>query len=136
MAKLKGKQNYELLFIISPTLGDEEKENLLTRVRGYLDLAESQVFTFKSWGMRRLAYTLKGQKEGEYYLVQYAMATEKVTEFRRSLILAEGILREMVIRVEDEFPPEKPARSSRPVVIPVFDDDANDGDGILDDDED
>jgi small subunit ribosomal protein S6 len=136
LAKQK-KNNYELLFIINPTLSEEDKENLLNRVKGYLEQADGEIFSFKSWGLRRLAYTLKNQKEGQYYLVQCAMTTEKVSEFRRSLTLAEGVLREMVIRVDEEFPPEKPERSPKPVAIPTFEEeeDASDDD-IFDDDED
>ncbi len=135
MAKKSSKQNYELLFIINPSLSEEDKESLLARVQGYLEQAESQVVSFKNWGLRRLAYTLKGQKEGQYYLVNFAMPPEKMSDFRRNLILAEGILREMVIRVEGEFPPDKPARSPKLDAIPVFDDDSSDED-ILDDEED
>jgi small subunit ribosomal protein S6 len=136
LAKQK-KQNYELLFIINPTLSEEDKESLLNRVKGYLEQADGEVFSFKSWGLRRLAYTIKNQKEGQYYLVQCAMTPEKVSEFRRSLILAEGVLREMVIRVDEEFPPEKPERSPKPEAVPAFDEDEDDGgeDDISDDED-
>ena len=139
MAKQK-KHNYELLFVINPTLSEEDKETLLNRVKGYLEQADGEIFSFKSWGLRRLAYTIKNQKEGQYYLVQCAMTTEKVSEFRRSLTLAEGVLREMVIRVDEAFQPEEPERSPKPEAIPTFEEeeeeeDASDDDN-LDDDED
>jgi len=133
LAKQK-KNNYELLFVINPTLSEEDKESLLNRVKGYLEQAGAEVLSFKSWGLRRLAYTLKNQKEGQYYLVQCAMLTEKMSEFRRSLTLAEGVLREMVIRVDEEFPPEKPERSPRPEAIPTFDEEDVSDDGFDDED--
>jgi hypothetical protein len=61
------------------------------------------VYSFKSWGIRRLAYTLKGCKEGHYYLVQFTMPTENVAGFRRSLLLAEGVLREILTLADEEF---------------------------------
>ena len=134
MAKQK-KNNYELLFIVNPTLSEEDKENLLNRVKGYLAQADADVLSFKSWGLRRLAYTLKNQKEGQYYLVQCAMVPEKVSEFRRSLTLAEGVLREMVIRVDEEFPPEKPERGPKPEAIPMFDEEDVSDDDIFDDED-
>jgi small subunit ribosomal protein S6 len=134
LAKQK-KNHYELLFIINPTLSEEDKENLLNRVKGYLEQADGEVFSFKSWGLRRLAYTLKNQSEGQYYLVQCAMTTEKVSEFRRSLTLAEGILREMVIRVDEEFPPETLERSSKPAAIPIVEEDDGDDDTINDEED-
>ncbi len=135
MAKQGVKQNYELLFIINPALGEEDKENLLTRVKGYLEQGEAQIVSFKNWGLRRLAYTLKGQKEGLYYLVNFTMAPEKVTDFRHNLILAEGILREMIIRIDGDFPPDKPQYSPKLDAIPLFDDEGRD-DGIDDEEED
>jgi len=129
------KHNYELLFVIDPTLSEEDKENLLNRVKGYLEQADGEVFSFKSWGLRRLAYAINNQKEGQYYLVQCAMTAGKVSEFRRSLSLAEGILREMVIRIDEEFQPEKPERPPKPEKVPVSDDDPND-DTSDDEDED
>jgi len=135
LAKQK-KNNYELLFIIDPTLSEEDKESLLDRVKGYLEQADGEVFSFKSWGLRRLAYTIKNQNEGQYYLVQCAMATEKVSEFRRSLTLAEGVLREIVIRVEEEFTPEKPEHSPKPEDIAPSEEDDDDSDDDTIDDED
>jgi len=96
-------RSYELLFIINPELGEEDSEALLTRVRGYLEQVGGVVFSFKSWGIRRLAYSLKGCKEGHYYLVQFTMPTENVAGFRRSLLLAEGVLREIVTLSDEEF---------------------------------
>jgi len=120
---------------VNPTLSEEDKENLLNRVKGYLAQADADVLSFKSWGLRRLAYTLKNQKEGQYYLVQCAMVPEKVSEFRRSLTLAEGVLREMVIRVDEEFPPEKPERGPKPEAIPMFDEEDVSDDDIFDDED-
>ena len=90
------KRNYELMFIVNPELNELERESLLERVQGYLDRAEAEVFSFKSWGLRRLAYTLNGQREGHYFLVQFAALPENISALERSLMLAEGILRQMV----------------------------------------
>ena len=97
------KRSYELMFIVNPELSEEENESLLERVRGYLEQAGSQIYSFKSWGIRRLAYALKGFREGHYYLVHLTMPTENVAGFRRSLLLAEGILREIVTLSNEEF---------------------------------
>jgi len=135
LAKHK-KHNYELLFVIDPTLSEEDKETLLNRVKGYLEQADGEISSFKSWGLRRLAYTIKNHKEGQYYLVQCAMTPEKVSEFRRSLTLAEGVLRELVIRVYEEFPPEKPERSPKPETAPTLEEDEDAGDDDISDEED
>ena len=124
LANISRIRSYELLFIIDPELGEEDSENLLARVRGYLEQAGGVVFSFKSWGIRRLAYSLKGCKEGHYYLVQFTMPTENVAGFRRSLLLAEGVLREIVTLADEEFvgepladKVEAPAAVEAPVAV-------------------
>jgi small subunit ribosomal protein S6 len=99
------------MFILSPELSEEEVENLLERIRGYLAEAEGQVFSEESWGLRRLAYSIQDHREGRYYLVHCTMNPLKVTEFERQLVLLEGLLRELVTRFEGEFAKKKPLTS-------------------------
>ena len=121
MVNKNRKRSYELMFIVNPELNEEEHESLLERVQGYLRQAGSQIFSFKSWGIRRLAYSLKGCKEGHYYLVHFTMPTENVAGFRRSLLLAEGILREIVTLSDEEFVGEPLAEKveEAPVEAPI-----------------
>jgi len=97
-------RNYELMFIVSPELGEEALEAVLDRVQRYLETAEAQVVSRKGWGLRRLAYTLKGQREGRYYLVLFTAATSVINELDRNLRLIEGVLRHMITRMETEMP--------------------------------
>jgi small subunit ribosomal protein S6 len=92
-------RNYELMLVVSTELDEEALDTLLQRVQRYLDTAEAQVFSFRSWGTRRLAYIIKGQKEGRYYLVHFAVDTQAIDRLDRNLRLAEGILRHMITRM-------------------------------------
>lgn len=92
-------RNYELMLIVSTELDEEALDTLLQRVQRYLDTVEAQVFSFRSWGTRRLAYTIKGQREGRYYLVHFAADTQVIDRLERNLRLAEGILRHMITQM-------------------------------------
>jgi len=108
---------YELMFILNPELAEDEQESYLQRVRGYLGEAEATIYSFKEWGLRRLAYTIQGHREGRYYLVHFSMDTQGLSQFERSLLLlSEGILRELITRPPDDFVPEveKPATATPP----------------------
>ena len=93
-------RTYELMFILSSELNEEETEAMEERIRGYLENAEAEVFDFKDVGLRRLAYTIKGQKEGRYYLAHFKMNPQRVKEFEQSLQLLEVVLRELITRVD------------------------------------
>ncbi len=94
-------RNYELLFIVSPELTEESLEALLNRVQNYLLEAGAAISEFRNWGTRRLAYTIKGFRDGRYYLARFAMPTSTIKDFERRLLLLEGVLRELIILVED-----------------------------------
>ncbi len=108
-------RNYELMFIVSPELDEEALDSLLQRVQQYLENAETQVFSRKAWGLRRLAYTLKGQREGRYFLVLFAARPDIINELDRNLRVNEGILRHLITRAEGV---EGPKSSEEPVEEP------------------
>lgn len=92
------------MFIVSPALDEAATEALLERVRGYLAQAKATLIKFETWGLRRLAYPIQHQKEGRYYLVHFAAEPRAVKEFERNLLLAEGILRELIVRLDEAAP--------------------------------
>ncbi|MBN1486126.1 MAG: 30S ribosomal protein S6 [Anaerolineae bacterium] len=97
-------RNYELMFILNPGLNEEETEVVLQKIRGYLDEGNGEVLYFESWGLRKMAYTIKNHREGRYYLMQFTMETLKVKEFERNLLLLEDIVREQIIRMDNKMP--------------------------------
>ncbi len=109
-------RNYELMFVVSPELDGEALDAVLQRVQRYLGSAEAQVVSFKSWGLRRLAYVLNGQREGRYYLVLFTANSLAISDLDRSLRLVEGVMRHVMTRMETEMPEptEEELRKSTP----------------------
>lgn len=114
------KRNYELMFIVNSELKEEETEALLERIRGYLVDAGGDVTFSDNWGMRRLAYVIKGHREGHYYLTRFSMDSSEIKEFERRLQMSEGVLRTLIVRLDGkavgkvtlQSSPESPAPSS------------------------
>ena len=50
--------NYEVMFIIDPTLEDEKKDAAVERVKGII-AAEGEVGNVDVWGLRKLAYPIQ-----------------------------------------------------------------------------
>lgn len=97
-------RNYELMLVVSAELDEDALDLVLQRVQRYLESVEAQVVSFKSWGLRRLAYTVKGEREGRYYLVHFSAGSQVIPELDGDLRLVEGVLRHLITRMEAPMP--------------------------------
>lgn len=99
MAKVSG--NYEVLYVLSPALGEEETAALVARFK---ELAEGRgsVSEVDEWGKRRLAYPIKNHMgkpvtEGYYVLMTFTAAAALPAELDRIFRITEGVLRSMIV---------------------------------------
>ena len=94
MAKLSA--NYEVLYIIDPTLGEEETAALVARFK---ELAEGHgtVTEVDEWGKRKLAYLIDDKDEGYYVLMTFESKTDFPAELTRIYNITDGIIRAIVV---------------------------------------
>ncbi|MGI6078529.1 MAG: 30S ribosomal protein S6 [Fastidiosipilaceae bacterium] len=93
-------REYELVYILNPTIGEEEQAALNDRINNLVE-ANGTVVSVDDWGNRRLAYEIQDLKEGHYYLVNFTAETDGPREIERILRILDGILRFLIIRKED-----------------------------------
>ncbi len=53
-----------------------------------------------NWGKRRMAYLIRKQREGQYYLVVAEMPSSATNELERNLRFLEPVMRHMITVVE------------------------------------
>ena len=93
---------YEVAYILDPGLSEEEITANVTR---YVDIAKSagaEVKEPERWERRRLAYPIKDKREGVYVFMQMKASKEAVAEVSRVLKLADPVLRQMAIRLDED----------------------------------
>ena len=98
MAKTTGK--YEALYIINPTLGEEETTALVEKFKAMVE-AEGTVANIDLWGKRRLAYPIEDLSEGYYVLMNFESKPEFPAELERVMKITEGIMRCLTTSVEE-----------------------------------
>jgi small subunit ribosomal protein S6 len=114
-------RNYELVFIVHPEVDDEGLTAAIETVKGLVERNEGQVTQVNQWGLRRLAYPIQNQWEGQYVLMNINMPPGGIAELERSLGLAEQVIRHLVVRLDEseapvgKEPAEETAESSEPV---------------------
>ena len=99
--KVEDKQlrDYELVFIISPEVGDEALEATVDSVSQFVTGKGGIISSVERWGKRKLAYPLKRFLEGTYVLTRFKMKPIWSKELEANLQISEDILRHLLIKL-------------------------------------
>ena len=97
MAKVTGK--YETLFIVNPSLGDEETAAVVDKFKSLIE-ANGSVEKVDDWGKRRLAYPINDLMEGYYTLIEFTSVPTFPAELDRKYKIDDNIMRSMIIAQE------------------------------------
>ena len=92
-------KNYEISFIVRPDLEKDAIEKLTKSYEKVLVNHKAKVLSSKELGQRELAYTIKSQKTGYYYLINVEANDAAIKEFDRLATLDENILRHIIIKL-------------------------------------
>ncbi len=97
MAKVSG--SYEALYIINPTLGEEETAALVAKFK---ELAESRgtVTEVDEWGKRKLEYPINDLREGYYVLMTFTADPAFPAELDRLMRINTGVMRSIIVSKE------------------------------------
>ena len=98
MAKISAK--YEVLYIIDATIEEEQRVALVEKFTAMVE-AEGTLTSIDEWGKRRLAYPINDMTEGYYVLMTCECKPEFPAELDRVFKITEGILRSLIIAIEE-----------------------------------
>ena len=93
-------RSYELVFIVHPEVDDDDFAAVVERVTSLVERNSGKVAQSDLWGLRRLAYPIQNQWEGQYVLMQLEIEPHGVAGLERDLVLVEEVIRHLIVRVE------------------------------------
>jgi len=91
-------RSYELVYIISPEVADEDVEAVVDRVNKFITGRGGEVTKVQPWGRKKLAYPINRFREGNYVLTEFKSEPNAANDLEASLRLSEEVLRHLVIR--------------------------------------
>jgi small subunit ribosomal protein S6 len=94
---------YEILFIANPDLGEEAVDALTEQVQGFVEKDGGKVERVEKWGKKRLAYEVRGHREGYYVLIVTESTGPLVKEIERKMKVTDGVIRYLTVRVDEEL---------------------------------
>jgi len=88
------------MYIVGPDLTDEQLDPIVERYKKVVADMGGTVGETGKWeqGRRRLAYEIKGQREGIYILMNFEGGTDIPPELERVFGISDDVLRHMIMR--------------------------------------
>ena len=93
--------NYELMFIIDPTLEDETKKATIEAVKGIIE-NEGEVVDVDEWGLRKMAYQIQKKSEGYYVVVTFKAQSTLPKELDRRLRISDNVMRHIIVNKDEK----------------------------------
>ena len=92
---------YEITVILSAKLEEEQRNEALEKIKGYITRFEGTVGDVEEWGKKKLAYDIQHQSEGYYYLINFEGTQVTPNELESHVRIMEPVLRYLVVKKED-----------------------------------
>jgi small subunit ribosomal protein S6 len=94
-------RTYEVLFILSPQVTEEESTTLINDFKGIAANIGATLKSEDAWGRRRLAYPIQKFNEGIYHL--FVLESENsLSELDRRMKNVDRVLRHVIVRTDLE----------------------------------
>ena len=93
--------NYEVLFVIDPTLEDEKKDAAVERISEIISSEGGEVSDVDVWGLRKLAYPIQKKSEGYYVVMQFKAAPTLPLELDRRIKISDDYIRHIIVSKDE-----------------------------------
>lgn len=93
---------YEIMFIVKTTLEESVVKSTVESLTSIITDMKGKVENSKDMGQRELAYPIKKEISGFYYILTVEASHEAIAEFDRKARLNENILRHQIIKLDEE----------------------------------
>jgi small subunit ribosomal protein S6 len=91
---------YEGMFILDSTRYGRDPETVSNQIPSMIEKLGGEMLVSRLWEDRRLAYTIKGQRKGAYWLTYFRLDSSRLADLRRQCQITEDILRVLFLKVE------------------------------------
>jgi len=89
---------YETLFVVKPTLTDEEIAAQITKIKDILTKEGGELLATDDMGMRRLAYPVQKNDRGYYTVLLYKAEGTLIDELERNLKISEDVIKFLTVK--------------------------------------
>jgi small subunit ribosomal protein S6 len=91
---------YEGMFILDANRYARDAEGVSGLVSSIIQEAGGEILVSRLWEERRLAYPIKGQRKGVYWLTYFRLPSTRLADIERRVQITDEILRALMLKVD------------------------------------
>ena len=95
-------RKYEIIFIAQPDLDEENLNNVIEKIKGWITEEKGEVVSVDNWGKKRMAYRIRKQRDGQYVLITANLEPASVKKINLDMRYIESIMRSMITVVDED----------------------------------
>ena len=93
---------YEMMFIVKATMEESSVKAAAENVKKLAESLKAKVDSFKEMGQIKLAYPIKKEISGYYYVMTMTASKETIKEVNRKMSIDENVIRHLIIKLDEE----------------------------------
>ena len=93
---------YEMMFIVKATMEESSVKAAAENVKKLAESLKAKVDSFKEMGKKKLAYPIKKEISGYYYVMTMTASKETIKEVNRKMSIDENVIRHLIIKLDEE----------------------------------
>ncbi len=93
---------YETLFVVKPTLTEEEIAAQVAKIKDVLAKVDAELLATDDMGMRKLAYPVEKNDRGYYTILFYKANGDAIAEIERNLKINEDIIKFLTVKYSNQ----------------------------------
>ena len=93
---------YEMMFIVKATMESDQVKATAENMKKVVTDCGGKVVEFKELGEKKLAYPIKKEISGYYYVMTIEATKEAESELSRKAGLDENVIRHLIVKLDEE----------------------------------
>ncbi len=95
-------KKYEMMFIVKSTVEENVASATVENIKNIVTSMKGEITKFDDLGNKKLAYPIKKEVTGSYYVMYFNANNEIISELDRKSRIDETILRHLIIKLDEE----------------------------------
>ena len=91
---------YELAVVVSAKIEDDERAQVIEKVKALVERFGGQISDVDEWGKKRLAYEIQKMKEAYYYFIHFESDASVPGDVEERIRIMDNVLRYLCVKDE------------------------------------